>query len=421
MDIKSFSFNSGAKYRTGGVFPLLPNIVKQLIHPNIQVQVDQSGAFQTQFLDVFQKYKLPYVTSDLIVVAWNSHFMQFWQNQLNFAVWCATTGCGVSSQDHLSSADPLVSSLYRFHVYYQVRRILKEIQAPLPQDQAWNAFNNPYDRRAYEHICNEFGVSPHTDWRMKGPNHGLGKVYNYHTRMGYYPVPDRGDYDSAKMSFTKRTTNEVLHIDYISQDTGDFWTTFILGKSHGFTRPGVERLNDSIRTYVWLILGAQAQTRTCILGTGTAFDAQKQFLANLEDAISSPVDLPSAIKRYQDTLQYAGSEVNFVFGIGLYMAPGDMLLRIGQVVGYNNEIVIATAAQTLGINTGVNATSPPPTSQGETGLVKPMTPTVVTPAPTVLNTEQHPKSAQAPHEAEKTALIVGGIAVGLLTLWLVRG
>ena len=31
--------------------------------------------------------------------------------------------------------------------------------------------------------------------------------------------------------------------------------------------------------------------RTYILGTGTAFDAQKQFLANVEDAINSPVDL----------------------------------------------------------------------------------------------------------------------------------
>ena len=430
MDTKAFSFNSDAKYRTGAVFSVLPNVAKQLTHANIQVQgcTGRSGAFQTQFSDVFQKYILPYVECDSLVQAWHSHPMQFWQNQLNFAVWCATTGCGVSSQDHLSSADPLMCSLYHFHVYYQARRILKEIQTPLPQDRAWSAFNNPYDRRAYERICNEFGVSPHTDWRIKGPNHGLGQVYNYWTNNGYHPV--KRDYDSAKMSFTKRTTNPVLHIDYISQDSGDFWTTFILDKSEGFTHPGVERLNDSIRTYVWMILGAQAQTRTRILGTGTAFDAQKQFLANLEDAISSPVDLPSAIKRYQDVLQYAGSKVNFVFGIGLYMAPGDMLLRIGQIAGYNNEIVVATAAQTLGVNTDVNTTPSPPPSQGDrgaTGLVKPVTPRVVTrntgaPSSTVLRPQALAHShAQALHDAEKTALIVGGIAVGLLTLWLVRG
>ena len=54
--------------------------------------------------------------------------------------------------------------------------------------------------------------------------------------------------------------------------------------------PSVERINDSIRTYHWAILGSQSQTRTDILGSGTAFDAQKQFLANVEDAINSPVD-----------------------------------------------------------------------------------------------------------------------------------
>ena len=119
------------------------------------------------------------------------------------------------------------------------------------------------------------------------------------------------------------------------------WTTFILDDSNGFTRAGVERINDSIRTYCWAILGLQSQTRTDILGTGTAFDAQKQFLANIEDAINSPVDLPSQIARYQNTLKYARSKVDFVYGTGLYMSPSNMELRIGTIQDYNNKIVIA--------------------------------------------------------------------------------
>ena len=109
-----------------------------------------------------------------------------------------------------------------------------------------------------------------------------------------------------------------MHVDYIQQENADYaWNTFILDKSEGFTRPGVERLNDSIRTYVWSILGSQAQIRTRILGTGTAFDAQKEFLVVVEDAIASPVDLPTAIERYQKVLQYAGTVVDFSFGTGL--------------------------------------------------------------------------------------------------------
>ena len=129
---------------------------------------------------------------------------------------------------------------------------------------------------------------------------------------------------------------------------------FFLDKSEGLTQAGVERLNDSIRTYVWAILGAQAQTRPNIFKAGTGFDAQKQFLANVEDAVASPVDIPSSIARYQKTLQYASTPRNFVFGIGLYLAPSDMTLQPGNVQGYNNEIVIAGSEAAIGHNPGIN-------------------------------------------------------------------
>ena len=111
------------------------------------------------------------------------------------------------------------------------------------------------------------------------------------------------------------------------------WTTFVLDKSEVFTKAGVKRLNDSIRTYVWAILGAQAQTRSNILKTGTGFDAQKKFLADIEDAIASPVDIPSSIARCQKTLGYASTPLDFVCGIGLYLMPSDMELHPGSSRG----------------------------------------------------------------------------------------
>ena len=110
--------------------------------------------------------------------------------------------------------------------------------------------------------------------------------------------------------------------------------------------------NDSIRTYVWAILGAQAQPRLNILKAGTGFDPQQQFLANVEDAIASPVDILSSIARYQKTLQYASTPVDFVFGLGLYLAPSDMTLHPGNVQAYNNEIVIAETEAAIGHNPG---------------------------------------------------------------------
>ena len=122
------------------------------------------------------------------------------------------------------------------------------------------------------------------------------------------------------------------------RDISGAWMTFVLDKSEGYTQAGVKRLNDSILTYVWAILGVQAQTRSNILKTGTRFDAQKQFLANIEDAIASPVDIPSSIARYQKTLQYASTPLDFVFGSGFYLSQSDMTLHPGNIQGYNNEI-----------------------------------------------------------------------------------
>ncbi|MES9881390.1 MAG: hypothetical protein ABW185_10970 [Sedimenticola sp.] len=165
------------------------------------------------------------------------------------------------------------------------------------------------------------------------------------------------------------------------------------------------------------------------MGTDTAFDTQKQFLANVPDAISSPVDLPSAIKRYQDVLQYAGTQVHYVFCHGLYMMPSDMLLRVGQIAGYNNEIVIAPEMMALGRNAHVNAANINPQTHGSFSDEQ-----VVSTPPAAVAAAWQEKSLRLSRRTvgrvgpqnnwpvsmttKQTALSVGVIAVGLLALWL---
>ena len=427
--MKAFRFNSEAKYQPG-LQKAAARDVGDLRIGRVRVQADDPQKFfEVTYPDIFEHYILPTSYSDKPLQAWHATPMQFWQNQLNFAVWCATTGCGVSVEDHLTPDDSLLQSVYRFHVYYQIRRILEEIQAPLPYYDAWNAIENYYNRKGYEKICDEFGVSPNSDWRVSGPNQGFGQAFNYFPDRGYCLIGD-GEYLPGKMSFIQKA-NDDFHVDYIKQETNAVsgaWRLFMLNKSDGLTHPGVERLDDSIQTYVWSVLTAQVQIRTSILGTGAAFRAQTQFKTNVETSITSPVDLEAAIIRYQEVVQHARSELNFSFGEGLVMAPGDILLRIGKIVGYNNNIIIATSSQHLGLNKGLNKSDAPPDAAndtGEKGLVKPMG------ADSEAATSQHPATAKptpatttaaekADHEDEKTALIVGSIAISLGLLWFLR-
>ena len=308
---------------------------------------DEGGDFQASFPDILAQYQNPPLTGSPVTTsnkAWNSWKttpFDWWQCQLNFALWCATAGCGVSADDHPQAKDPLLSGLYRFRVYYTTRCLLVELKVALPGDKSYSWYENAYDAKAYKRLCTEFGVVPTTDWRQKLHNRcqGLGSWSTYMEPSGAY----RHAHYSDGPFF--HPMDAIRH----NRDISGAWTMFILDKSEGFTQAGVERLIDSIRTYVWAILGAQAQTRSNILKAGTGFDAQKQFLANVEDAIASPVDIPSSIARYQKTLQYA-SPLDFVFGVGLYLAPSDMALHPGNVQGYNNKIVIAGSEAAIGHN-----------------------------------------------------------------------
>jgi hypothetical protein len=143
----------------------------------------------------------------------------------------------------------------------------------------------------------------------------------------------------------------------------------------------------------------------------------------VEDAISSPVDIPSAIKRYQDVLQYASSKVDFVFGGGLYMAPSDMKLKIGNIKGYNNNIIIATAEQILGLNTLINntphVTQPTPHVPQPTPHIQSLhidvTDTPHLPHNTPQSLPKHIIETNQQHITYKTWLITGGIVI---SVWL---
>ena len=52
----------------------------------------------------------------------------------------------------------MIRSVYRFHVYYHVRRILKKLQTPLPHETGFNAADNPYTESGFLKICEDYGV-----------------------------------------------------------------------------------------------------------------------------------------------------------------------------------------------------------------------------------------------------------------------
>ena len=99
------------------------------------------------------------------------------------------------------------------------------------------------------------------------------------------------------------------HISYAHNN----WSRWIMNSSRGFTRHGIEKIGDSIRAYVYLVLSSQQAARHGIIGDGDqAAAAQEIFVDNLEDVINREVSLEDDIARFQNILKYARSELTII-------------------------------------------------------------------------------------------------------------
>ena len=141
-------------------------------------------------------------------------------------------------------------------------------------------------------------------------------------------------------------------MSYINENS---WSRWIIEKSDGLTTLGLQKISETVRDYAYLILTSQTSTRSQIVGhKARNLDAQRTFLNTFENIVNRRVNIPEDIRRFQKTLQYARSKVDYAIGEFIYMLPSDMNLRIGNVRNYNNKILISSPSFKIGTNVKVN-------------------------------------------------------------------
>ena len=141
-------------------------------------------------------------------------------------------------------------------------------------------------------------------------------------------------------------------MSYINENSFSRW---IIEKLEGLTTLGLQKLSESVRDYAYLILTSQTSTRGPIVGhEARNLDTQGMFLNTFENIVNKRVDIPEDIRRFQKTLQYARSKVDYVIGEFIYMLPSGMNLRIGKVKDYNNKILISSPSFKIGTNLKIN-------------------------------------------------------------------
>ena len=323
-----YKYNSDASYKPNGGTYLQLITAKDLYIQNVTVAENDghSDSFQVKFPNFFTNYPLGAVrVEDQKFKDWDHYKFTIWQSQLNFAVFCASSACGVSV-DHLNTKETMIRSIYRFHVYYHIRRILKILEIPLPYENSFNQYNNSYNHEKFIGICSEYGVSNDlTKWR----------------NQKYFSTWQSRAWETGKPGMS-----------YINENS---WSRWIIEKSDGLTTLGLQKISETVRDYAYLILTSQTSTRGPIVGhEARNLDAQRTFLNTFENIVNRRVNIPEDIRRFQKTLQYARSKVDYAIGEFIYMLPSDMNLRIGNVRNYNNKIMVSKPGFNLGNNLKIN-------------------------------------------------------------------
>ena len=121
--------------------------------------MSSNDTFPARFPNSFVDYLLGQMrVDDKLLTNWNKPLLKLWQPQLNFAVWCASSACGVSSVHLNYTKHRMVRAVCQFHMYYHVRQVLKRLQIPLPHETGFNASDNPYTNEEFFKICEDYGV-----------------------------------------------------------------------------------------------------------------------------------------------------------------------------------------------------------------------------------------------------------------------
>ena len=74
---------------------------------------------------------------------------------------------------------------------------------------------------------------------------------------------------------------------------------------------GLQKLSETVRDHMYLILTSQTSTRGPIVDH-EAQNVDAQFLNTFENIVNRRVDIPEDIQKFQKTLQYARSKVDYV-------------------------------------------------------------------------------------------------------------
>ena len=134
----------------------------------------------------------------------------------------------------------------------------------------------------------------------------------------------------------------------------DDYKLFIATKSNGLTKTGQILFQQSVESYVYCVLGAQAKTRWSIVGRGAmSLQTQEVFRKLVADTIIQD-DQTVAVTNMRKAIKDTNVVLDSAISPGVMLIPSNMIILTKMVSGYNNILTLAEGGMRFGKNDGVN-------------------------------------------------------------------
>ena len=211
--------------------------IGDILNKELKIYVTPTEFFTTKFREIIKKTQITFKTAKYGRKWVAGPDLSCWPQQLNFALWCATTGCGISRDilflTRYLNLSPQVRSFYLFHVYFTMRRILYEIGGiesvpalicptiPHSNSETTNTQSQPTKKSVVSsvstqtltsasHMEKTTGLALYTWVTYSGP-----EATDYH-----YPDPDLAMFDDERQTDITKDDYKANGIYYVRNDQG---------------------------------------------------------------------------------------------------------------------------------------------------------------------------------------------------------
>ena len=182
-------------------------------------------------------------------------------------------------------------------------------------------------------------------------------------RLSYWVSKQpRGTIKDARVVMSRNNTGQI-GISYMKRGAQtvrslDDYKLFIASQSNGLTKTGQLLLQESIESFVYCVLGSQANTRWPIVGrSAMSLQTQEVFKKLVDDTIIQS-DHTVTISNMRKAITDTNVVLNMVISPGIILIPSNLTILDKMVPGYNNVLKLATKGMKFGKNDEVNYFEP---------------------------------------------------------------